>query len=223
MDIKSGSDTTATLFFPAAGVTIAFLLYFGLWIIPLIPINIIFSALEFNRPFFVLLFAPLIITIGYGGTGYILKLLKFNNKLNSLKDSISFLGVTSGGALFVGYTYGLVLMYYQNWDIQKFILFGIDWGIGDLVGIHSITPFLLVILFPLISRITENNFDFKKINSDSLIKNLKAFSFIIIVISIYIFSLFFQPIFLPTNLIFLFFIPLTIIAIVIGLKSNKYF
>ena len=216
MNIKSGPSTVATLFFPAAGITIAFLLYFDIWLIPLIPINIIYETITKNRPEFVVLYLPLIITIGYGGCGIILKrILKIDPNFKTLRDGLYYIVVTISCSLFVGITYSFIRAINNPKTAPTLVSFGIDFFIGDIAGILSLTPFLTVILFPAFRKIISNEFDYNKL--DNYIKKFLAILVSTIIWTVAIFS---QTLYAPNQILFLFVIPLVTIAIFSGLRGS---
>ncbi len=216
LGVNTGNNTVASLFFPAAGLTVAFILYFGIWIIPLIPINILYSSLIHGRSLWNVIFLPTIITIGYGSAGIILKkILHFDSNFRKLKDGISFLIVCTGAPLFIGFAFGLIRLYFVPHANPKFVHFSIDFFIGDVVGIFTFTPLLLVIIFPLIHSLL-----IKEYNKLDFIVALRKISLILLSIFIFTVFIFNQNIFISPVVLIFFVIPLTFYSLEYGLKGS---
>jgi signal transduction histidine kinase len=215
MGIQIGGDTPATLFYPAVGVTIAFIMYFGMYIIPLTAIDIFISTIEHGRAWYIVLGLPIITLIVYGTVGLILKrYMKDNTNFKNLKDSIIFLVTTASGAFLVGLSFGLILSLYGTLEKANLLSFSINWFIGDIIGIYSMTPLLLIIIYPFFDNMISKK-DFPAVLS-SISKNTSV-NFIIV--SVFTSIIFLQSFYVPQTLFFLFFIPLTSIALKQGLKG----
>lgn len=238
-----GPKTVETLFFPPTAITMAFLLYFGAWMIPLIPIDIFIDAYTRGRPEFVYLFLPLIITIGYGLTAIILKkIVKFDTRLKSLKDGSFFLVITAGGAILVSFSYSLVRYVFLPKATPDFFNFAFNWFIGDIVAIYAITPFLIVIIFPFLEKFisliyrymyqTFNGTQYEETGKKSaelfdesftykkLVNYSKIFLISLVISASSTIIIFYQKSFVPTQVLVILFIPLTIIALMYGIKGS---
>ena len=215
MGIKTGGSTPATLFFPPPAITYAFMLYFGLYIIPLAPINVLILTILHHRPIYTIILLPLFTLIFYGGAGIVLKdYIKINIKFKRLQDSLYFLLITAIADLFLGFSFGLSRILFEDAALENLPFFTIDWFLGDIVGIYSLTPFLLIIIFPLIGKIIFNDLN-KKYFQKELLDYIK----IVVFISIFTGTIFFQSFYKPSTILFLFFIPLTTIALLSGLRG----
>ncbi len=261
MNITQGGNTPASLFFPAQAVTLAFLLYFGIWLIPFIPINILILTIEHNRPLYTIILLPLLDTIVYGGAAYVLiKKIKINTDFKNLKDAIYFLLITALGAIIVGSGLELANIYFNGAKFPDFLQYVTDWFLGDIAGIYSLTPLLMLIIFPFMRKIIFNRlyveesltkllyynflimsfivtyyftqyillviipimifFIINKIYYEKSKQEVREFILIASLITIFTIIIFLQPLFDPAHIFFLFFIPLTAIALIYGLKGS---
>lgn len=212
---KSGPIAVATLFFPPTAITMAFLIYFDIWIIPFIPIDIFLNAYLRGRPFYVYFFEPLIITVVYGFIGYVLKrVVKINSKLQSLRDGIAFITLTAIGSFIVATMYSFIRYVYDpNASLSPY-QFAFDFFLGDIVAIYALTPLCIVIIFPFIEKLINGEVDKVRLN-----KYFQFVSITLVVSLIFTVLIFYQNIFVSTQLLALFFIPLAIISLVYGIKG----
>jgi signal transduction histidine kinase len=215
MNIQSGGNTPATAFYPEHGVTIAFVLYFGLWIIPLIPINIIITLLKNNYNDYSLIVLPLVTIIGYGGACFLLKKMNFDLQLRRFRDASQFLLITVLGSLFIAITFGYARIVLGHETITDFFKFIVTWFIGDMVGIYALTPLLLIIIFPFFNEY---------IKKELIKSNLKIIANIIglclILVTFFTFIIFLSQVAGLPTLFYLFFIPLIISASIFRLKGS---
>lgn len=216
MEIPNGNNTPATIFFPALGITMAFLLYFGSWMIPFIPINALILSIQHGRSLPSTLILSLATLVFYGGAGFILeRVLHFNHEFKNLKDCIYFLIVTAIASLCTGFSVGLGIFLFGNGNPPDLIAFVITFFLGDIVGIYSLTPLLLLFIFPGVSKLLRNQqlLDNRK-------QNIYYFLLITIINTIFILICFGQTIYTPSEILFIFFIPLTAISLIMGLKGS---
>ena len=216
MEIPNGNNTPATIIFPALGITMAFLLYFGSWMIPFIPINAFILSMQHGRSVPSTLILSIATLVFYGGAGFILeRVLHFNRDFKNLKDCINFLVVTAIASLCVGFSVGLCLILFGTGNPPDLIFFVITFFLGDIVGIYSLTPLLLIFNFPGFSKLLRN-----QQLLDNPKQNLYYFLLITIINTIFILICFGQNIYTPSEILFIFFIPLTAISLVLGLKGS---
>ncbi len=215
MKIPNGTLNSPSLFYPAPGLTIAFILYFGLWIIPLIPIDILFSTSIHGRPDYIVFFLSFFTLLGYGGAGIILtKVVKIRKEFKNLKVVLSFLFVTASASFFVSSGIAFTNVIFGSLEVSQITSFVISWFIGDIVGIYSFCPLLIVIIFPILK-----NFSSKSLSTYQLYENSSEIILIIIICTFFTILIFVQPFFSTTEILFLIFIPLVTISILYGLKG----
>lgn len=214
--VKSGPQTVVTLFFPPIAITLAFLIYFGIWIIPLIPINMLLNTITRGRPEFVIVFYPLVNLLGYGLAGYLLnKPFKMDPGFKKLKDGISFISVTIISSLFVAYSYGFIRYIYTPDASPEFFKFSFDFFIGNIVAILTLTPLLTIVIFPFIEKALNRTLNYKMIQKKAPVFILSG-----ILASIFSFTIYYQTFYTPSQILFLLFIPLSIIALMYGIEGS---
>ena len=214
-NLQTNVSTPATAFFPSAGIAIAFSLYTGSWIMLLLGIDTFFQTIQHGRPLWNIIILPLATIIWYGGAIEILKhSIKINPHFQKMKDIFSFLLVTAIGAIGLAVTMGLAMVVFENGSFQFFISFAFTWFIGDIVGIYSISPLLLLFIFPLLDDYWNKRF-LVQLNKRKIVETFFLFS-IITIFTIIVYGSIQNNL---ATLLFLFFIPLTVIALLFGLKG----
>ena len=150
-NLGSNVSTPATAFFHSAGIAIAFSLYFGPWIMLLLGVDTVFQTIQHGRPLWNIIILPIATIIWYGGAVVILnRSIKINTQLKRIKDVFSFLLVTAIGAIGIGFTMSLANVIFENGSFAFFFSYAFTWFIGDIVGIYSICPLLLLFIFPFL-------------------------------------------------------------------------
>ena len=104
-NLQTNVSTPATVFFPSAGIAVAFSLYFEPWVILLLGIDTVFQTIQHGRPVWNIIILPLATIIWYGGAIVILdRSFKINTQLKGIKDVFPFLLVIAVSALGIGLT-----------------------------------------------------------------------------------------------------------------------
>jgi len=188
---------TISLFFIPLGLSLAFVLYFGIRYLPFILINPLINTIISDRPIIVILLLPLIRMFSVGlGSYFLLYRIKVDLSLIKLKDmsyfifTSIFISITAGSLSSLLYSYSNIL----TGDILNSM---IDWILGDLIGILTVAPIFIIYVFPRLCETVEvlNKFN-KQFQSEELLgimrlervkhKRLK-FTIEIIIISIVFF------------------------------------
>ena len=214
-NLQTNVSTPATVFFPSAGIAIAFSLYFEPWIILLLGIDTVFQTIQHGRPVWNIIILPLATIIWYGGAIVILdRSFKINTQLKGIKDVFPFLLVTAFSALGIGLTMSFANSIFETGSFSSFFSYTFSWFIGDIIGIYSICPLLLLFIFPILDDLWNRQFKIEI----TMIETIKITS-LFIIITIFTFVVYDSIQNNLVTLIFLFFIPLTTIALISGLKG----
>ena len=214
-NLGSNVSTPATAFFHSAVIAIAFSLYFGPWIMLILGVETFFQTIQHGRPLWNIIILPIATIIWYGGAVVILnRSIKINTQLKRIRDVFSFLLVTAAGAIGIGLTMSFAKTIFENHPFSFFISYAFTWFIGDIIGIFSICPLLLIFIFPILGDLRKKRFQLQI----TKLKFLKIVS-LFIIITIFTFVVYDSIQNNLVTLVFLFFIPLTSIALISGLKG----
>ena len=205
------------LWFPATGLSLGLLVLFGNRFVPLWVLATIISAAWIHQlpisPFGIVALS-LFIVGGYTGQIRILtRVTKINLRLNEVSDVIWFILTTLVTAFIVG-LFSIALFTLSNmpgYDWWSFLPNTLAWWLGDLSGILSVTPFLLIVPQRLLGH--------QQLDTILSPRNILKTSLPFLSILIAIWLAFFYPPLQTIHLYYLSLLPLVWIALQFGLTG----
>ncbi len=132
---------------PAAGLSLALLLAFGLQYAPALLAAVALAEFTLRggsgEPLFVAALAA-VLALGYSGLAAALRLLRFDPRLASLRDLAVLVGTVAAGTALVSACYVAVHVAYGLIPLERFAGPFVRSWVGDLIGILVTTPVLLL-------------------------------------------------------------------------------
>jgi PAS domain S-box-containing protein len=145
--------------YPPAGLTYTLLLVFGVRFTPAVTVALLFSSLfvyRMSQPPQLLFAWALVLSLVYGGSAALLvRRVRFDWRLRKLRDVTWFVLVTvlvSALLAVMSVSSSALTSPMPKSQVFRAIF---DWWIGESVGVLTVTPFLLVYVFPLLKRFVE--------------------------------------------------------------------
>ena len=143
--------------FPAEGVPIAFLLYFGPSILPFVFMSFLSNEIIINSPLVITFARPLLKTIFYGINTHLLKhYINQEDSFQPLKNTCVFFCISVLNIILIPVYIILILIFTNsfNYSTLELILdFNLQWFLPVLAGIFSFGPFLYIVIFPYFSKV----------------------------------------------------------------------
>ncbi len=142
--------------YPPDGLSLAFLLTFGLWFTPVFTLASLFSSLfvyHFSTPLGPILVWAVILSAIYGMDAVILRRrVRIDPELKALRDTLWLILTSAVAATILAVISVSVLI--QDGEIPAAVYFNAvaEWWIGEMTGIVVFTPFLLVHGMPWVRR-----------------------------------------------------------------------
>ena len=204
---------------PAEGVPLAFLLYFGLSILPFVYVSFLSNEIILKTPLTLLFVFPIIKVSFYGLNVFVLrKYLNLKDSFQALENACHFFIISFIITLLIPISQVLVLIMTKsvnNISLQWILNYIIEWFLPVICGIFSFTPLLQLVVLPFIEILIKR--DYKKNSYFKIIEIILYKSTLyIIALSVFILSAVFS-----TGASFsLFMIFLTIIILKFGIKEG---
>lgn len=165
--IKNEQNQLVPWILPAEGIPLAFLLYFGLSILPFVYVSFLSNEIILNSPLTILFVLPILKTFFYGLNSYVLrKFLNLNDSFQALENVchffvISFLNTLSIPILLVLFL--IMSKSFLNSSSQVILTYIFTWFFPVITSIFSTTPFLILVIFPLIEKALNKRINFPNI------------------------------------------------------------
>ena len=149
---------------PAEGVPLAFLLYFGLSILPFVYVSFLSNEIILKTPLTLLFVFPIIKVSFYGLNVFVLrKYLNLKDSFQALENACHFFIISFIITLLIPISQVLVLIMTKsvnNISLQWILNYIIEWFLPVICGIFSFTPLLQLVVFPFIEILIKK--DYKK-------------------------------------------------------------
>ena len=204
---------------PAEGVPLAFLLYFGLSILPFVYVSFLSNEIILKTPLTLLFVFPIIKVSFYGLNAFVLrKYLNLKDSFQALENACHFFIISFIITLLIPISQVLVIIMTKsvnNIYLQWILNYIIEWFLPVICGIFSFTPLLQLVVFPFIEILIKK--DYKK-NSYLKIIEIILYKSTLYIIALSVFIL--SAVFSTGASFSLFMIFLTIIILKFGIKEG---
>ncbi|HEY3378877.1 MAG TPA: PAS domain S-box protein, partial [Armatimonadota bacterium] len=136
-----------------AGLSIALLVFFGLRFVPAVFVGAFVTALFVLRQPGVAALDAAVVTVGYSSASAALRYgFRIHRHFRSQRDLFYFVGVSLIAPLFVGAINVALLVAFGRIPQEAYGPSTLKWWIADSVGIMTVAPFLLTVVFPRLQR-----------------------------------------------------------------------
>jgi len=153
--------------YPPDGLSLAFLLTFGVGFTPVFSLASLFSSLlinHFSTPLGPILVWAVILSAIYGIEAVILRgRVRIDPELKALRDTLWLILTSAVAATILAVISVSVLIHYGEIPAAQYFNAVADWWIGEMTGVVVFTPFLLIHVMPSVKRFIDGEWgNFKK-------------------------------------------------------------
>jgi len=138
--------------YPPTGLAMAVFIGLGVWFVPLVLVGgAISGVLNYNQMSLSVSywFVNLLFAVGYAAGAVVLRrVLRSDSRLRCLRDVVQFVCVAFFSSLGVAVVGSTVYLWVGSLRPEQFTRAALNWWVGDLSSLVSITPFLLVHVNP---------------------------------------------------------------------------
>jgi PAS domain S-box-containing protein len=142
--------------YPPTGLAMAVLIDLGLWFVPLVFLGgAISGVLNYNQMSLSVSywFTNLLVAVGYAAAAIVLRrVLRIDSRLRCLRDVVRFVCVAFISSFCVAAVGSAVYVWDHSLHREEFFRAALNWWVGDLSSLVSLTPFLLVHVNPSLRK-----------------------------------------------------------------------